>query len=761
MSDNLSAVLKAACVWLLLGVIFLVPVIVLPWTYDPFEFNKQIILVVGALLSVTFWLLSRIGGKAVLRTPSSFLIAPLLFFALTAVSAALSLSPATSWLGLGSQEYLSVLSLAAFLLVFMMVRELASEPKTKAQIVTAVFAGSATVGILVLPSFFGLDLGLLNNPVGVPHALAVYLLVTSVWGLGLWLFQGVVTKGQGVLIGLTTLSSIFVLLALDSLLLWCVLMVGITATFAIAFRHAEDFPQPARFLPHMAMFVLAAVCAFLPIRFPSPFLQEVSPNLTTTWGIVQGAWHDGSVAFGTGPGTFSFDYAKHVTIDVNKSDFWDVTFDRGNAYITTLLATHGLLGALAFIFFLVLLGTLAMRKMLSSDEDWRSLAPVLIAWLTMVAAMFVYAQTMVLGFVFWVLSGVLVGLVAPPLGRALRPTQSRFVLLGAFTLVLISVAGSFYVLGTRYVADMAFTRALKLDAATEIDEVIQLFDKAASTNPWEDTYQRNLAGALVRKMSLLSNEEMGDSEYVQSLVEAAIAMANRATATSPNNVLAWEVEGLVYRELLSVVPDGAEPAVAAYERAIELAPVNPYYRVEAARTYLAWADIQSPLTASSDEGTAAWASEAKATALTQAEEHLQTAIALKGDYALAHYYLALLQERQGKLAEAVRGLETVRAQAPDDLGVGLQLAQLYLRQGKNDIAEAELNRLLAIAPAYANAHWYLSVVYEQRGDLSRAIDEIEKILANDPENVIVQNRLARLQRGQTSETIPEPVVEAP
>jgi tetratricopeptide (TPR) repeat protein len=762
MPHNLSVFLKAAAVWFLLGIIFLVPVLALPWTYDPFEMHKQAVLVMGSLFAVLCWLSSRLGeGELTWHKPRSVWLALLLFLTLTAISATLSFSPAISWLGFGAQEYMSVLSLVAFLLVFGLVRGLSVDAGNKAKIITAVLAGAALVGALSLPAFMGINLGIFNNPIGTPHALGVYLIVVSLFGLSLWLFQGQQTKVRGFLTALITISGLLTLLALDSLLLWCLLMAGVITTFVMAFWHAEDFPRPGHFLPHMLLFVLAAAGAFLPIRFPSPFLQEVSPNAATTWGIVQGAWHDGSVMFGTGPGTFSFDYAKHVSVDVNQSDFWNITFDRGNAYLTTLLATHGISGALAFIFFFVLIAALSIRQLHKGEDRFRLIAPIFVAWLMMAIAMFVYAQTMALSLVFWVLSGLLVGAVAPAEVRVLRPTQARFVLLGSSILILVACLGSMYVFSARYSSQIAFAKALKLDPTREIDEVVRLFDKAAATDLWDDAYERNLAGALVRKISLLSNEELADSEYVQALIEAAIAMANQATVASPNNVLAWEVKGLVYRELLSVVPDGAEPSVRAYERAIDLAPVNPYYRVEAARAYLAWADSQSPLTASPDEGTAALASETKTEALLQAEEHLRVALALKGDYAQAQYYFALLQERQGKLAEAVRGLEAVRAQAPDDLGVGLQLAQLYLRQGKNDLAEAELHRLLEIAPAYANAHWYLSVVYEQRGDITRAIEEIEIILANDPGNVIAQNRLSRLQQGQISETIPEPIMETP
>jgi tetratricopeptide (TPR) repeat protein len=673
----------------------------------------------------------------------------------------------TSWLGQGAQDSASVLSLFSFISLYFLAKELNKVPKFSQTALTAGLLGSALASVIIIPSIFGADLGILSNVIGTPHATAIYLLVLTTLSCGLWLVdyrpaKPAVLRMLYVASGLTYLTTLLLLLVLDSPLLWGLAIVATGILFIVALVHADKFQDPLRFMPVMLVFVLAVIFLILPTRLPSPFLQEVSPNLATTWSVTTGAWNEGSVALGTGPGTFSLVYPKYSPLDVNTSDFWELVFDRGNSQITTLLATNGLVGVMSWLFFVVLVCLLGAKKILKSEPGWLELIPIFSAWLVLVIAACVYPQNFTLSFIFWWLSAGLVGQLY--ISQAVpKPAdaRSRLAMVFVSVLVLVTSFATIFVSWPRYGAEVAFAKAVNLnltaDTKEEVDEVISLLDKASTKNPRNDTYYRNLAGAFLRRLSLLSSEEAADDAYVQSILASTIAAATRATDISPANVLNWDVRGLVYRDVLPVVPEAAQPSIDAYEQAIVLAPINPRYRVEAARAYLGVADAQNPLLESEDRDIANEAKQIRERSIAKAEEHLTTAVALKPDYAPAHYYLALLKEREGQLAEAVRGLEYVKTQAPEDVGVGLELGLLYLRQGKNELAQAELQRVIALAPTYANAHWYLSVVFEQQGDLIAAVAEVEKVLDTNPENVAVQARLDRLKAGQTSTEIPEPL----
>lgn len=702
-----------------------------------------------------------------LQKPSIFAFTLLAFLVVSMVSASMSLAPMTSWLGQGAQEYASVLTLFQFLGFVFLAEELQDSPKIfEKSILAALLSSGIVVGIQLL-ALFGVSLGIFGGLIGTPHATAIFLLTfgSLICGLVLVDFRFSTTILQRCFLGLAAWvwgGMLLVLLVLDSPTLWWLALVGSGMTFLIALVHAERFQNPIRFVPSMFLGIAAIIFLLLPSRLPSPFLQEVSPNLTTTLSITTGAWNDGSILFGSGPGTFSLVYPKYVPLNVNQTAFWDVIFDRGNAHVTTLLATYGLLGTLLWVFLVVTVFGLASKRIYIDEHSWSRLIPVFVAWFVLVVAACVYPSNFTLSVCFWWLTASVIGqLFSGEQGQTSASARARLATMLVALVVLVCTVSAFIITAPRYLAEVAYAKAVRIDAKDsaepKIDEVVSLLDRAGALNPRNDTYYRNLSAALLKRLRSVSTEEAADDSYVQSLLAATIAASTRATDLSPANVLNWDVRGMVYRDVLSVVPDAARPSVDAYERAIVLAPTNPRYRVEVAKAYIGIADAQNPLLQNADEDVAIQAQNQKEAALEQAEEHLVIAAALKPDYAPAQYYLALVHERVGDLAEAVRGLEQVKVQAPQDVGVGFQLGLLYLRQGKHVLAQAEFQRVLELAPAYANAHWYLSVVYEQQGNLLAAIREVEQVLSTNPDDPTVQARMNRLMAGQATENIPEPL----
>jgi tetratricopeptide (TPR) repeat protein len=157
---------------------------------------------------------------------------------------------------------------------------------------------------------------------------------------------------------------------------------------------------------------------------------------------------------------------------------------------------------------------------------------------------------------------------------------------------------------------------------------------------------------------------------------------------------------------------------------------------------------------------AAKATEAEKTELTAAEDALNKAIQLKPDYAPAHYYLAAVYERQGKLQEAADRLTALTRYSPNDIGLGFQLAMLDIRLENLDAARAELERIVGLNPDYSNALWYLSAVEEVQGDDVQALQNAQHVLELNPTNEAAKARVNALQSGNsTPQELPSPVEE--
>lgn len=743
--------------------VVITPLLALPWTVSPLDVNKQtFFLAVGTLLIVA-WLGEAILARRIEFRLSAWWVVLGVFVLAACVSAGLSTDAYTSVLGQSNQEYASavtIVMMAGLVLVGAHTLDAVAQRKI---ILWSVF-GSAAVGLVATSAFLGVSFGKIpTNVIGTPNALAVYLIVLTTLGCAAIMHPDAYARVERIILRVatvvTTLTTLLVLLAIDYGVLWFLALVGTAAVFGLAAIRSELLARPSRFILPMLVLVTSLFFLVLPTFIPSPLPAEISLTTKSTWGITGSAMKDGAWAFGSGPGTFSMLFSKYHDADMNNSTFWDTRFDRGSSGLLTMLPTFGIFATLAFLLTLFGLGFYAIRIYLQGNHT--EMFPTLAAWLTVAVAFVVYPQNFTLTLVFWFLAALVAARMLPH-ARAFsfdRSPRAGFAAAFGFVLCAVFVLTVGFATIARYRADVAFARAVVLDRqGASVDEVILELDAAATANRWSDVYYRNLGSALLQKVIEVAQRPDADPEYVKSLVGAAVNAGVRATDLSSENVTNWELRGNIYREVSALVADAAQFAVAAYDEAIALAPTNPRYRVESARAYLALADVLAPFVEGDDEEQAAQAKTAQDTALTKASDALMTAITLKSDYVEARYYLAFVQERQDKLAEAIASMELVRQSAPNDVGVGLQLALLYLRQGKNDVAKLELERIIGIVPNFTNAHWYLASMLEEENDIDGAIAELETIMELDPGNETVQKKLDALKAGKAAaEEIPDPL----
>ncbi|MFA6522050.1 MAG: tetratricopeptide repeat protein [Patescibacteria group bacterium] len=760
---------------LLYAMAFLIPLAYFPWTVDTLEVNKQTILLVGVSLLTIAWLGTMVARKQFFWKNSPFFLLALLILAGVGVSTIFSIAPYLSLFGEGMQEYTSLLSTLGFILLFIVGSHYLSETRVQRVLFACLLSSSALVGTSILLALIKLPI-VNTNFIGTPNGLGLFLLIMSILGFGLWLAENPIKetriflegwKGllEKIAIGVTGFSALIVLLGLDYNPLWLLSILGIGAMFAFAFVRAEEFPHTSRFILPMILFVFSIVFLFIPSFMGNTFAVEVSPSHAGSIEIVKGSLGDTSLLFGSGSGTFAMDYAKYHSAEVNATNFWDVRFDRAVAHVYTILATNGVVTMLLFLIFIISLCLAALSSLIKQrvHDEWKMTFVAFAGWIVIVAGFFLYSSNFTMQFLFWTLSAILVAQLGPEVKEWAFKESPRYGLLTAFLFVIVNVGllTLLFVTASRYAAEVSYAHAVSIDSTgADVEDVITDLDTAARLNKWSDIYYRNLGNALLVKTAKEIAANNQDTAVLRDLVAASINSAKRATELSPNNVVNWHVMGDIYREVVPLVGNSDVYAVAAYKKASELAPTNPKYLVALARAYLVTADAQQTLLSSTDEATASDAQLKWDEAMKQAEESLDKALMLKTDYALAQYYLALVYERKGNLADAIKGMESVRTSSPNDVGVSFQLALLYLRQGKMDEAKTEFERAIGIAPNFSNALWYLSAIYDEQGDTAKAIEMINKVKELNPDNALVDQRLQSLQSGgsvTTEET--QPIVE--
>ena len=123
--------------------------------------------------------------------------------------------------------------------------------------------------------------------------------------------------------------------------------------------------------------------------------------------------------------------------------------------------------------------------------------------------------------------------------------------------------------------------------------------------------------------------------------------------------------------------------------------------------------------------------------------HLQRAIALRSDYALAHLNLGNVRREQGQLPEAIACYERALAAAPNSAAARFNLANMLAEQHRFDAAAANYRQTLAFEPSHAEAHSGLGVALLALGHPREAIPHIERALSLKPDLAGSHEELAK------------------
>lgn len=759
-SQSISLHLQSASLWILRGLLFLFPLFFLPFTLDPLEINKQTFFLIAVCSATILRLAATFFSKdTALKSGWSHwvLLATVVVFS---VSAWFSYAPYTSWIGSAGSEYTSVLTWIGFALLFYVCSLFQKNPPWGSLLSGAAIAGLlgllSVFGISFVPFFPSLSLTAFNT-VGTLNALAIFLVVTTMFAISLLITSKKQTFFLVICLFFETLLLLFVL---DYALLWVLLLLSCLVIFIFALFRPKAFPSYFSLsLPVFLGIVSLMFWLFLSTPFSLQLPKEVTPSFGASSEIMNQTLRD-HAWFGTGQGTYAMNHALYHSRSLNETDFWNTRFDRAASFMFTLAPGVGYLGIGIFLLFLLCLGIesvlfLAKQK---KEEEWVFAFCYFVPWIALVIASFLFSFNMTLTTLLFLFSGLLAAEIAKKEFRFfLFQNKLASLLYSALFIIFIFglFIGIFFSTG-RYAAEMAFTHAIRADRTkTDLKKIVTLLDRAATLNQFEDDYVRNLSQALLMRVQeelkiVSPNAPLTEAskKYVQALVAASVNASARATELSPYATENWLARADGYRSLIGLVDDASKFALEGYERSIKLEPQNPNHWNELGKTNLLIANELQKLTVSEDQSIATKAKSDWQNAISEAEKDFEQAIALKSNFAPAHYQLALVYEREGKLNEAIGKLESVFKYNEIDVGVGFELGTLYAkRAGGGDIERAQnmFEHVVALAPSYSDAHWFLASMYEKLGKRDDAIKEIEIVLKLNPDNKNVRTRLERLK----------------
>lgn len=750
-------------------VLFCAPVFFIPSISVPLQTGKSAILLYGIAIALILWLVARLKDGA-FSVPRTWLYVAGGALALVyTVSALVSANVGVSLAGQGFE----LGTLAFFLpslILFMLVPLVTKNEKDIFVSYTTLLASFLLVGLFHLIRF-----------IGGPTTLSFGGLFTAATSnfIGKWndvgIFFGLASIFSFVTLEKATLSRLFKILTYVAFVLSLVMLVVVNFSpvwITLAILSLTFFIYELSFgkrgasasassnlgsrVPYhaLAVLVISVIFIFFGGRVSSLISNslgtsqvEVRPSWSATLDISGSALKNDPI-FGVGPNRFVSDWLAHKPAGINSTLFWNTDFNYGIGFIPSLLATTGILGFLAVVFFVGLFLWIALKALLKEGTSPFSRYLVLTSLFSSVY-LWIFSIVYVPASGIWILTLAVSGLLIASLreDKALatastsvlnRPAAS-FVSVLLTVLALIGAISFGYFVSVKLAANIYFQKAITtINTSGNLDMGEKYITNSIALSP-SDTYYQSLAELnLVRLNNLFNDKTVSQTDAqakFQSLLGAAITAAQAGVALDKTNYQNYLELGRVFEAVVPLNIQGAyDSAKKAYQDALALNPDSPQIYLVLARLEVAHKDNKA------------------------AKDYITTALQKKNDYADAIYLLAQIQISENDVDNAIQSVSAVATLSPSDPGIFFQLGLLFY--GKKDYGNATLafERAVSLNTQYANAKYFLGLSYYLTGAKDKSLAQFKDLLATNPDNEDVKTAIANLEAGKSP--VPAPASAA-
>lgn len=745
--------------------LFLAPIFFIPSLSVPLQTGKSAVILYGIALALVFWIIARLkdGVFTVPRTMLYVAVGALaLFYSLSAFfSGNTVMSLSGQGFELGTLSFF-LPSLVLFALIPLVV-------KTEKQI----FYSYATLLVSLLlagifhvlrfaagPSFlsFGLFTGITDNFIGKWNDVAIFFGLGTILSL-VTLEKATLSRLVKILVYIAFVLSLIVLLVVNFSSVWITLAVLSLVFFIYQLSFGKESSDLGARIPYHALVVLVLSIIF--IFFGSRVSALISNSLGTSQVEVRPSWsatYDVSIktlkndpVFGVGPNRFSSEWIVNKPAGINSTLFWNTNFNYGIGFIPSLLATTGILGFLATLFFVGLFAWVVIKALMRQGSSPFSRYLVLSS-LFASAYMWVFAVVYVPSSALWILTLAMSGLFLSALredkalSSATLTTHNRPA--ASFVSVLILVLGfigaiSFgYFVTVKLISNVYYQKGVVvLNTSGDLDAGEKAIANAIQLSPSDAYYQTMTELYLARLNNLFNDQKISQADAqtkFQSLLSTAIQSAQAAVAFDPSNYQNYLTLGRVFEAVVPLKIEGAfDNAKKAYEQAQALNPQSPEINLVLARLSVANKDDAA------------------------AKDYIGKALQQKNDYADAIYLLSQIYISENDVDNAIKSVSAVATLSPSDSGIFFQLGLLYYSKKDYQDATLALERAVSLDPQYANAKYFLGLSYYLTGAKDKSLAEFQDLEKTNPDNDVVKTAIANLEAGKspvpaqtTSSTLP-------
>lgn len=711
MTNKLPAIQKIANASVLVFVA-LFPIYFSPLTFDMYELNKSLLIVVFGMWFLILLALQSLAQKS-FKITTSYLSLPLVLLGIAYILAGIfTISNQYSFWGF--YGYLSnslPVILFAISLTFT-IPTLVSSKKQAKNIYTAFLVSILFVLVTSLVAYFaviplnsriGAFLSNINfNLTGGINSLRYLVLYSS------FLFSfGVIRSKTTVLQSINLLGLVVALLLAGLILkpLFLAFVVVVTLLPAFIYKKALKSNKLYYFISALVVLGLSIVVSTVPQVKEALGLRASVPTLPSlgfgeSWEVTRRAF-TGNALFGTGPSTFINSFTRFKPAELNNTVFWDTLFIKPKSYYMMVIVEAGLLGIISFLYLLFRVFKKALSpqslkqafsKELPSDATILKLTLVLV----LLSLFTTSTGAFLFGFLFIVISLFLTfekfndnsgvdDLTLSVTGESnknkgktsslitgVEKVFSLHILFSLIVAVVLTFTGAF--VARVFLGDYFFYSPF--NRPQTVIDLRNNYSKAINANRNNDFYIRSMIQADKRLARVLAqqinnaNEDNLNEEQLNVLANQITntlrLAARRSDAITTGgfavNVQNWEEKALLYQNTIGTVDRAGITAVESYATASALNPLNPRIPASIGSVYYALENYQ------------------------QAATFFNRAILLKNNYAVPRYNLAKTFEQVRQYENALAVAETLLDILPQD-SQDVELVNTYIEQLKDLVAQ--------------------------------------------------------------------------
>lgn len=693
--------------WLLLAIVFLLPIFFLLPNSHPLEFNKVILFNTLVLITtVIFFLKSFIKREIrLIKTPLDWFILAFVIFYL--ISFIFSKNHYISLVGVSGYYSASIISVICFVLFFYLLINVIRRKEDVVWFIGALISSAVLIvifnlfqvnGVYLLPGDVTQNASF-NLATSSSYSLAVLVAVCLFIGFGLFLYLK--KKWLVVLSGVFIVLSLSLLFLLNSETAFYTLALGLFIFLILITLKSKQLSNWWVVLPTVILTVIVLFIFVDTEKLTSVTSGESIILDQKTSAAISGKSFIKAPLWGSGPQTFTYDFAQYRPVEFNDSSWWNLRFIKASNEWFGLLATVGAGGALALLalgFWFLIRSVLVALNVEKVDEKWMLLVITAVAWFIVFLTSFFIPFNFTLYLLWWLLLGLGVRMLMSDSPEEKIYSLKKSSLKSSATIggIILLVVGTGLVMffGVKFwLADYYFIQAQEgIEEEQKFSIIESYLRKAVRYNPYESKYHLSLAQGYATQAQLEALKTGAEISAIQELTQKVISTLEEVKRVDPSNPVVYEQEALLYDGLRNLISNVDELSVEAYVKAVELEPTNPFSRLNLGRSRLLQAQGMLAIT---QEGQVS----------EQANQLIDRAIAdfnqtkeLKQDFVLAETNLAFAYEIKGEFNKALEQLESLLSRYPDNIDIYWQIALIYEKQGNIDQAVGQLETAQNIAP---------------------------------------------------------------